>query len=205
MTGILGIELRRSLLVRLSPLAAMGMAALMINDIHTWRGIWPEASANISTPLLFIGPLMGGVGAWEVRRRYLAGSARSARAESAPWTRPLLAAHLLAGVAVIAAGALCAIIVNLTSGAPDGFLWPSYLAVALACLSECIAVGFLSIGAPRRPCLVRPRRHRHAPVPQTRHHPGGLRRRTEKLLHAALPQRGSIGDPVSDRGDHRRS
>ena len=69
MTGILRIEMRRSLLVRLSPLAAAALVALMVNDIHTWRGIWPEGSAHISAPLLFIGPLMGGVGAWEVRRR----------------------------------------------------------------------------------------------------------------------------------------
>ena len=47
------------------------------------------------------------------------------------------------GAAVIAAGALCATIVNLASGAPAGFLWPSYVLVALACLTECIAVGLL--------------------------------------------------------------
>ena len=36
MTGILRIEMRRSLLVRLSPLAAAALVALMVNDIHTW-------------------------------------------------------------------------------------------------------------------------------------------------------------------------
>ena len=127
MTGILRIEMRRSLLVRLSPLAAAALVALMVNDIHTWRGIWPEGSAHISAPLLFIGPLMGGVGAWEVRRRCLAGSARGARSGAAPWITPLLIAHLLSGAAVIAAGALCATIVNLASGAPAGFLWPCLL------------------------------------------------------------------------------
>lgn len=127
----------------LSPLAATASVALMINDIHMWRGIWPEASANVSTPLLFIGPLMGGVSAWEVRRRHLAGSARGARNGIAPWTRPLLTARLLSGVAVIAAGALCATIVNLDSGAPAGFLRASYTLMALACLTECIAVEFL--------------------------------------------------------------
>ena len=143
MTGILRIEMRRSLLVRLSPLAAAALVALMVNDIHTWRGIWPEGSAHISAPLLFIGPLMGGVGAWEVRRRCLAGAARGARSRAAPWITPLLIAHLLSGAAVIATGALCAIIANLASGAPAGFLWPSYVLVALACLTECIAVGLL--------------------------------------------------------------
>ena len=143
MIGILRIEMRRSLLVCLSPLAAAASVALMVNDIHTWRGIWPEGSAHISAPLLFIGPLMGGVGAWEVRRRCLAGSARGARSGAAPWITPLLIAHLLSGAAVIAAGALCATIVNLASAAPAGLLWPSYVLVALACLTECIAVGFL--------------------------------------------------------------
>ena len=143
MIGILRIEMRRSLLVCLSPLAAAASVALMVNDIHTWRGIWPEGSAHISTPLLFIGPVMGGASAWEVRRRHLAGSARGARSGTAPWTTPLLIAHLLSGAAVIAAGALCATIVNLASAAPAGLLWPSYVLVALACLTECIAVGFL--------------------------------------------------------------
>ena len=35
MIGILRIEMRRSLLVRLSPLAAAASVALMVNDIHT--------------------------------------------------------------------------------------------------------------------------------------------------------------------------
>lgn len=143
MISILRIEMRRSLLVRLSPFAAAALVALMVNDIHTWRGIWPEGSAHISAPLLFIGPLMGGISAWEVRRRHLAGSARGARSGTAPWITPLLIAHLLSGAAVVAVGALCAIIVNLASAAPAGFLWPSYVLVSLACLTECIAVGFL--------------------------------------------------------------
>jgi len=69
--------------------------------------------------------------------------ARGARSGTAPWITPLLIAHLLSGAAVVAVGALCAIIVNLASAAPAGFLWPSYVLVSLACLTECIAVGFL--------------------------------------------------------------
>lgn len=140
MSGVLRIELRRSLLVRVAPLAAVGLVALMLSDRHQWQGVWPEASAAITAPLCYLGPALAGAAAWEVRRRC---GERESRSGGEPWAGPLLTAYLLAGAGVIAAGAICAVAVNLSASAPVGFLWPSYLIIALAVVGECLAAGVL--------------------------------------------------------------
>lgn len=140
MSGVLRIEMRRCLLVRIAPLAAAGLVALMLIDRHQWQGIWPEASAAITAPLCYIGPALAGAAAWEVRRRC---GERESRSDADSWAGPLMLAYLLAGAGVIAVGAICAVVVNLSASAPAGFLWPSYLIIALACISECLAAGVL--------------------------------------------------------------
>ncbi|WP_136314268.1 DUF7224 domain-containing protein [Actinomyces procaprae] len=140
MSGVLRIELRCSLLVRVAPLAAVGLVALMLSDRHQWQGVWPEASAAITAPLYYLGPALAGAAAWEVRRRC---GERESRNGGEPWAGPLLAAYLLAGAGVVAVGAACAVVVNLSAFVPAGFLWPSYLIIALAVVSECLAAGVL--------------------------------------------------------------
>lgn len=140
MSGVLRIELRRCLLARLAPLAAVGLVALMLSDRHRWQGVWPEASAAVTAPLCYLGPALAGAAAWEVRRRR---GERESRNGGEPWAGPLLTAYLLAGAGVIAVGAICAVLVNLSASAPAGFLWPSYLIIALAVVGECLAAGVL--------------------------------------------------------------
>lgn len=139
MQRILQIELRRSLVVLTSPAFAGLLALLMLHKQEAWRGSWPEASAAVTSALVFITPLLAGLSAWEVKRRCLAAN----DTESPPWLVPLFLVHIASAVTVITAGAVCAVWVNLMFHAPAGFLWPSYLLVGLAGLIECLAVGFL--------------------------------------------------------------
>ncbi|WP_136191833.1 hypothetical protein [Actinomyces procaprae] len=138
MSGVLRIELRRSLLVRVTPLAAVGLAALMRSDRHQWQGVWPEASAAITAPLYYLIVALAGAAAWEVRRRR---GERESRSDGESWAGPLLTAYLLSGAGVIAVGDACAVVVNLSASAPVGFLWPSYLIGLFRFVGVVVGVG----------------------------------------------------------------
>ena len=139
MSAMLRVEARHSWVLRLSPLIAVILVGLMLVDRHQWAGVWPEASAALTSPLLFLAPVLAGLSSWEVRRRERGG--KQLRSEA--WVVPLLVVQLLAGGVVVLAGCVCAVAVNLGSSAPAGFLWPAYVVMALVAVSEAVAVGVL--------------------------------------------------------------
>ena len=59
MGDVLRIEARRSLLLRLSPLIALAHVAIMLSQVSSWRGVWPQASAAVLSPLIFTAPALG--------------------------------------------------------------------------------------------------------------------------------------------------
>ena len=69
MGDVLRIEARRSLLLRLSPLVALAHVAIMLSQVSSWRGVWPQASAAVLSPLIFTAPALAGLTALEVSRR----------------------------------------------------------------------------------------------------------------------------------------
>ena len=69
MGDVLRIEARRSLLLRLSPLIALAHVAIMLSQVSSWRGVWPQASAAVLSPLIFTAPALAGLTALEVSRR----------------------------------------------------------------------------------------------------------------------------------------
>lgn len=151
MRRVVWIELRRTVLGPAAAVLALAQLALMLNDVASWRGVWPMASAAVSAPWLFLGPALAGLSAYDALRRLQ----RHTRAADVVFAwRSQVTAMLLARVAVVctvvAVGAVCAAFVTFAAGAPGGFLWPSYLLVTLAFAVGCVAVGMVigSLGGP---------------------------------------------------------
>lgn len=138
MGDVLRIEARRSLLLRLSPLIALAHVAIMLSQVSSWRGVWPQASAAVLSPLIFTAPALAGLTALEVSRR----STRWA-APRPPWAAPLLGVQVVAAGVVVACGCVTAVVVNLAAGAPQGLLWPGYVVLALCVAAEAVACGHL--------------------------------------------------------------
>lgn len=138
MGDVLRIEARRSLLLRLSPLIALAHVAIMLSQVSSWRGVWPQASAAVLSPLIFTAPALAGLTALEVSRR----STRWA-APRPPWAAPLLGVQVVAAGVVVACGCVAAVVVNLAAGAPQGLLWPGYVVLALCVAAEAVACGHL--------------------------------------------------------------
>ena len=138
MGDVLRIEARRSLLLRLSPLVALAHVAIMLSQVSSWRGVWPQASAAVLRPLIFTAPALAGLTALEVSRR----STRWA-APRPPWAAPLLGVQVVAAGVVVACGCVAAVVVNLAAGAPQGLLWPGYVVLALCVAAEAVACGHL--------------------------------------------------------------
>ncbi|WP_444663660.1 hypothetical protein ACT17Q_15875 [Cellulomonas sp. CW35] len=140
---IVWTELRRSVLGPGTALLAVAQIALMLNDVAAWRGVWPMASAAVGAPWLFLGPVAAGLSAYDTLRRTRHQSLGAAGVGWRVPTTAMLLARVAMAVAVVTAGVLCAVVVNLTAGAPSGFVWPSYLVVALAFAVGSVAVGML--------------------------------------------------------------
>ena len=152
MRGIVWIELRRSILTLCVVVLAIAQVGLMLNDVAAWRGVWPMATAAVSAPWLFLGPVAAGMSAFDALRR-----ARLRRGEGVvdglAWrseSMAMLVSRVFLVCLVLLVGAVCAVVVNLAAGAPTGFLWPSYLVVACAFAVECVVLGMLlgSLGGP---------------------------------------------------------
>lgn len=135
-------ELRRGLVPRLAPVLAVVLVVLMRTDVTWWRGVWPTASAAVGSPLLFLGPALGALSAWEMSHRRDAFPEARVRSTAAA-----LAAHVLAGLGMLFVGLAYATIVNLQAGA-WGHPWGSYLLVAAAVVAGCVAVGFILAAVP---------------------------------------------------------
>lgn len=137
-------ELRRGLVPRVAPVLALVLVVLMRADLSWWRGVWPASSAAVGSPLLFLGPAMGALSAWEMSRRRDAFPQARARSTAAA-----LAAHVLAGAGVLVIGLAYAWVVNAQAGA-WGHPWVSYLLVAVCVVTGCVAAGFVlaAVSAP---------------------------------------------------------
>lgn len=152
MRAVVWTELRRSTLTLGLLVIAFAQVWLMFNDVDAWRGVWPMASAAIGAQWLFLGPAVAGLSALDAGYRQRCRSGELAT-DTFGWRRELTAmlisrVILVCGVLFVAAG--FAVAVNLASGAPAGFLWPSYLVLAVAYAIECVALGMLlgSFGGP---------------------------------------------------------
>lgn len=153
MTGrALLIELRRSAFTPVALALAAAQVALMLNDAANWRGVWPMASAQVSAQWWILAPVAAGLAAFlRLRRVRLPGASTGdpgglLRNRSAA----MLAAHAGLACLVVLVGCVFAVVVNVKAGAPTGFLWPSYVWVAVAFAVESVAVGHLlgSLGGP---------------------------------------------------------
>lgn len=138
-TAQVALEARRSVTVRLTPVLAVIYVVFMLLDAVAWRGVWPAASAAVTGPLSYLGPVMGGMVAWEAARRSRAVPVRTGERTDAP----LLTVYVICGLVVMACGSVCAVAVNVAVNAPAGFLWPSYVMLGASGMTTCVAVGFL--------------------------------------------------------------
>ena len=86
MGDVLRIEARRSLLLRLSPLVALAHVAIMLSQVSSWRGVWPQASAAVLSPLIFTAPALAGLTALGGRRPARPGPRPS---WASRWSRPV--------------------------------------------------------------------------------------------------------------------
>lgn len=138
------IELRRSVLAFGAIVLVIGQVALMRVNIAGWRASWPEGSAAVGAPWLFLGAAAAGLSAFDALRRQ--SSPRPGAADTSVWrSEPL--AMLLARVGMVAAAIVAGtgyvLIENLANGTPDGGPWWSYLIVAMSFAIEAVAFGFL--------------------------------------------------------------
>ena len=147
MRAAVGIEIRRPGLLVGFGLLLIGQLWLMLTEVTQWQGIWPMASAAVSAPWVFLAPAAAGLSAYEASQRERpAEDAVVWRATSSS----MLLTRMLLATGVVGVGALCAVVVNIATAAPPGFLWPSYLVVALSLAIWSVAVGLLmgSFGGP---------------------------------------------------------
>ncbi len=146
MIAALVIELRRSpLRLWLPLLIAVDLAVLWLRP-HTWVGVWPEASAAAQLPTLYLGLALGAGAAWNAGR--IARSDVDELLLQMPrpvWQRELLTfvGSWTYGVIAYVAGVAAVALASMSTPAP-GFLWPSYLLLGLAMITQCTAVGHLA-------------------------------------------------------------
>lgn len=151
MARILWIELRRSTFTVGVAVLAVAQVLLMLNTVDSWQGVWPEASAAVGAPWLFLGAAASALSAFDALER---SKRRQGNDADGPVWRSEVSAMLVARVvqvvAVLIAGIACAVVVNLNADAPSGSLWTSYLLVALSFAIESVALGLLfgSLGGP---------------------------------------------------------
>lgn len=150
MRAIVWAELRRSALALGVLVLAVAQVALMLNDVAAWRGVWPMASAAVSAPWIFLGPAAAGLSALDAVQRSRQRGAVLAGIGWRSTTTAMVLARVVMICIVILAGTACATVVNLVAEAPAGFIWPSYLVVALSFALWSAAVGMAlgSLGGP---------------------------------------------------------
>ncbi|MEV6209774.1 ABC transporter permease [Kitasatospora sp. NPDC051914] len=140
------IELRRSPLLTAFPVMIAVDLLVLFGRSRYWIGVWPEASVAAQVVTLFLGPVLGGVSAWQAGRASRAGMPEVLLAAARPGWRvesARLAATLTLGFLAYGIGCLTAAAVSFGEAGP-GFLWPSYLLLGASTLVVFASVGHLA-------------------------------------------------------------
>lgn len=133
---LLLLEARKSTLLWALVPIAVAWAAIAGSRIDTWLGSWPAASTSATTPIVYCGPVIGALCAYESARRGLSGLYDGAKlAPRSRWRGPLAhyLVHLVLAMVPLAVALVYVGARNLST-APEGFFRADYLAYTFATL-----------------------------------------------------------------------
>lgn len=142
---LLLLEARKSALLWSVVPISLVWAAIAGSRIDTWLGSWPAASTSSTTPIVYCGPVLGALCAYESARRGLSGLYDGAKiAPHSRWRGPLAhyLVHLVLAMVPLAVTLVYVGARNLST-APPGFFRAGYLAYTIATLVVLVTGSYL--------------------------------------------------------------